>query len=180
MCVCVTVCVYRILVTCTCRFQDSISPGRQRCSCDPGLSSHDQGPCSHDKDSESGGRFARTHTHTHSNSHTHTHTNSHTHTCTPHTHTQPEAKVEVMELDLASLHSIQQFAVSFQKRHIPLHILVLNAAVFGGPLSHTVDGIETHFAVNHLGHFYLANLLVDSLKTSAPSRVVVLTSEAHW
>ena len=85
-----------------------------------------------------------------------------------------------MELDLASLHSITNFATSFQKRHLPLHILVLNAATFGGPLTYTVDGIEQHFGVNHLGHFHLTTLLTDTLKSSAPSRVVVLTSESHW
>ena len=93
---------------------------------------------------------------------------------------QPDAKAEVMELDLASLHSVREFAVSFQKRHLPLHILVLNAAVFGMPLTRTVDGIETHFGVNHLAHFHLANLLADNLRDSAPSRVVVLASESHW
>ena len=85
-----------------------------------------------------------------------------------------------MELDLASLHSVQGFATSFKKRHLPLHLLVLNAAVFGGQLSKTVDGIERHFAVNHLGHFLLATLLVDTLRDSAPSRVVVVASESHW
>lgn len=85
-----------------------------------------------------------------------------------------------MELDLASLHSIREFVNLFQKRHLPLHILVLNAGVFGGPYTKTVDGIETHFAVNYLGHYFLATLLVDSLRESGPSRVVVLSSESHW
>ena len=44
----------------------------------------------------------------------------------------------------------------------------------------TVDGLERHFAVNHLGHFYLAQLLLPILKRSKPSRVVVITSESHW
>jgi WW domain-containing oxidoreductase len=92
----------------------------------------------------------------------------------------PDAKVEAMELDLASLHSVQNFADTFQQRNLPLHILVLNAAVFGGPLSLTVDGIERHFAINHLGHFYLTNLLSGTLERSAPSRVVVVASESHW
>ncbi len=46
--------------------------------------------------------------------------------------------------------------------------------------SKSVDGLEQHFAVNHLGHFYLANLLTPVLKRSKPSRVVVVTSESHW
>ena len=44
----------------------------------------------------------------------------------------------------------------------------------------TADGLERHFAVNHLGHFYLAQLLLPVLKRSKPSRVVVITSESHW
>ena len=120
-------------------------------------------------------RAVVSHPHTPTPSHPHTPTSSH-----PHTLTQPDARVEVMELDLASLQSVREFVTAFQNRHLPLHILVLNAAVFGGPLTKTVDSIETHFAVNHLGHFHLATLLADSLRDSAPSRVVVVTSESHW
>ena len=93
---------------------------------------------------------------------------------------QPNASLEAMELDLGSLHSVKKFTETFISRQLPLHILVLNAAVFGGPLSFTVDGIERHFAINHLGHFFLANLLVNVMEKSSPSRVVVLASESHW
>ena len=44
----------------------------------------------------------------------------------------------------------------------------------------TIDGLERHFAVNHLGHFYLAQLLLPVLRRSKPSRVVVIASESHW
>lgn len=44
----------------------------------------------------------------------------------------------------------------------------------------TIHGLEYHFAVNHLGHFYLATLLVPALKRSKPARVVVVSSESHW
>ncbi|KAJ1073620.1 hypothetical protein K5549_021481, partial [Capra hircus] len=60
-----------------------------------------------------------------------------------------------------------------------LHVLVCNAAVFGLPWTLTKDGLETTFQVNHLGHFYLVQLLQDVLCRSAPARVVVVSSESH-
>jgi len=57
--------------------------------------------------------------------------------------------------------------------------LICNAAVFGLAWKKTEDGIESTFGVNHLGHFYLVQLLEDILCSSAPARVVVLSSESH-
>ncbi|XP_043937522.1 WW domain-containing oxidoreductase-like [Protopterus annectens] len=84
-----------------------------------------------------------------------------------------------MTLDLASLHSVEQFAKEFRSRNLPLHILICNAATFAQPWQMTEDGFEYTFQVNHLGHFYLVQLLQDVLQRSAPSRVVVVSSESH-
>ena len=61
----------------------------------------------------------------------------------------------------------------------PLNVLILNAGMFGAPHSLTDDGFETTFQTNHLGHFYLVQLLTDLLVQSAPSRIVTVSSESH-
>ncbi|XP_078688759.1 WW domain-containing oxidoreductase-like isoform X3 [Branchiostoma floridae x Branchiostoma belcheri] len=88
-------------------------------------------------------------------------------------------QVDVLQVDLASLRSVKQFADNFRLRELPLHILVLNAGLFGLPWQLTEDGLESIFQVNHLGQFYLTQLLEDVLVKSAPARVVVVTSESH-
>jgi NAD(P)-dependent dehydrogenase (short-subunit alcohol dehydrogenase family) len=87
--------------------------------------------------------------------------------------------VECMQLDLASLESVRTFAKEFQEKYPRLDFLVLNAGVMACPKSLTKDGFELQFGTNHLGHFLLANLLLPTLKKSAPSRVITLSSCAH-
>ncbi|XP_020282736.1 retinol dehydrogenase 12-like [Pseudomyrmex gracilis] len=84
-----------------------------------------------------------------------------------------------MKLDLASFSSIREFADEVLKSFPKIDVLINNAGVYA-PLKDcamTKDGFEIHFGVNHLGHFLLTNLLLDRLKESAPSRVVVVTSK---
>lgn len=88
-------------------------------------------------------------------------------------------KLTAMVLDLASLSSVRKFAAEFKKSHSALHCLINNAGIMNTPVGTTSDGFETQFGTNHLGHFLLTNLLTDSLKASAPSRVVCLTSAYH-
>ncbi|XP_058011150.1 WW domain-containing oxidoreductase isoform X4 [Ahaetulla prasina] len=90
-----------------------------------------------------------------------------------------KAKVEAIALDLASLQSVWEFAETFKSKNLGLHVLVCNAAVFGLPWQLTEDGLETTFQVNHLGHFYLIQLLKDVLCRSAPARIVTVSSESH-
>jgi len=88
-------------------------------------------------------------------------------------------RVDVMQLDLASLASVRSFADAFLARYDRLDVLVENAGLVLGSRNVTEDGFETTFQVNHLGHFLLTELLRDRLVASAPSRVVVVASDAH-
>ncbi|MDB5099963.1 MAG: Light-dependent protochlorophyllide reductase [Cyanobacteria bacterium RYN_339] len=85
----------------------------------------------------------------------------------------PEASVAVQLLDLASLASVRRFAAAFTGT---LDALICNAGIqVVSGLSYTEDGFETTFAVNHLGHF----LLVELMKAHQPKRVVVVASGTH-
>ena len=87
--------------------------------------------------------------------------------------------VELIQADMSSQNSIHQLADEFKSRHGKLHLLINNAGVYLTKRSETEDGLESTFAINHLGPFLLTSLLLDVLKASAPSRIVNVTSDAH-
>ena len=93
---------------------------------------------------------------------------------------QPRAKVEHRDLDLASLRSVKLFSEFFVASGLSLDILVCNAGLLEPSFTLTEDGLESHFAVNYLGHFYLINLLKDVLSKSRLPRIVIVSSESHW
>ena len=87
--------------------------------------------------------------------------------------------VHVVDLDLADLASVRKAADDLLAGWSRLDVLVNNA---GGTWSEhllTAQGMEYTFGVNHLGHFYLTNLLLDRLRADAPARVVNVTSVGH-
>ena len=84
-----------------------------------------------------------------------------------------------LPLDLADLDSVQSGAAGFLALGEPLHVLVNNAGV-AGRRGLTKQGFELTFGVNHLGHFALTSALLGCLTSSAPARVVTVSSDAHY
>ncbi|XP_012869260.1 PREDICTED: retinol dehydrogenase 14 [Dipodomys ordii] len=85
----------------------------------------------------------------------------------------------VKELDLASLRSVRAFCQELLQEEPRLDVLINNAGIFQCPYMKTEDGFEMQFGVNHLGHFLLTHLLLGLLKSSAPSRIVVVSSKLY-
>ena len=87
----------------------------------------------------------------------------------------------VMRLDLADLASVRNFVAEFLKKYDKLDALVCNAGLvtFGSKIERTKDGFEMAIGVSYFGHLLLTKLLLDILKKSAPSRMVIVSSVVH-
>jgi NAD(P)-dependent dehydrogenase (short-subunit alcohol dehydrogenase family) len=91
----------------------------------------------------------------------------------------PGAAVHVERLDLASLASVHAAASEIRAAWPRLDLLINNAAVMRPPYQRSADGFELTFATNHLGHFALTGLLLDSLLATPGSRIVTVSSVGH-
>jgi NAD(P)-dependent dehydrogenase (short-subunit alcohol dehydrogenase family) len=87
--------------------------------------------------------------------------------------------VEFLLADLSSQGQVWQLAEDFKSRYQRLDVLVNNAGAIVLSRRQSVDGIEMTFALNHLSYFLLTNLLLDSLISGNPSRVINVSSSAH-
>ena len=89
------------------------------------------------------------------------------------------AKIDIQELDLSSLESVNNFSTSINKKYKALDCLINNAGIMACPYSKTKDGFEIQMGTNHLGHFALTGQLISLLKKTPNSRVVNVSSIAH-
>ena len=92
---------------------------------------------------------------------------------------QPDARLELRLLDLSDLDSVRAFATGIIANRVPVDVLINNAGIMMPPRSLTRQGFESQFGANHLGHFALTGLLLDTLKAGRDARVVTVSSTLH-
>ncbi len=85
--------------------------------------------------------------------------------------------LHLVQLDLASLYSVRRCADSLLAAGKSFDVIIANAGVMACPRGTTVDGFETQFGTNHLGHFVLVNRIASLLRPG--SRLVNLSSAGH-
>lgn len=87
--------------------------------------------------------------------------------------------VDWLLADLSSQQDIRRLAAEFKSKYSQLHVLINNAGGTFMTRQLSVEGIEMTFALNHLAYFLLTNLLLDTIKASAPARIINVSSDAH-
>lgn len=93
--------------------------------------------------------------------------------------TVPGADIRTAHLDLADLSSIAECARLLRAELPRLDLLINNAGIVAGEHRLTVDGFESDFGTNFLGHFALTGRLIDMVTASAAGRVVTVSSLGH-
>lgn len=88
--------------------------------------------------------------------------------------------VDALECDIGSRTQVRQLAKTVQANYSRLDVLANNAGAFQMRRTETNDGVETTFAVNHLGGFLLTELLLDLLLHSSPARILFTSSVMHF
>jgi NAD(P)-dependent dehydrogenase (short-subunit alcohol dehydrogenase family) len=91
----------------------------------------------------------------------------------------PDAGLQVVAADLSLMREVRSLAYQVMDSTPRLDGLILNAAEARSDLVLTDEGIETNFATNHLAGFLLTHLLLPLLRSSAPARVIVISSSVH-
>ena len=94
--------------------------------------------------------------------------------------TNPGIATRTLELDLSSQAQVRKAAAEVLSWPEPIDVLVNNAAVMATPYEKTVDGLESQFGTNHIGHFLFTNLIMPKLLASSyVPRVVNISSSGH-
>ena len=84
---------------------------------------------------------------------------------------------DLISLDLADLKSVRTCADALLKKSEPFDVVIANAGVMATPFGHTIDGFETQFGTNHLGHFVFVNRIAPLIREGG--RLINLASSGH-
>jgi NAD(P)-dependent dehydrogenase (short-subunit alcohol dehydrogenase family) len=91
----------------------------------------------------------------------------------------PDASLDLLVADLSTRDAVRRLSGEIQAAYPRLDVLINNAAVVTSSRRQTPEGFELQFFVNHLAYFLLTGLLLDTLRASAPARIVNVSSTAH-
>ncbi len=94
--------------------------------------------------------------------------------------TTPNASVDIVELNLSNLKSVNQCAETINANYDQIDCLINNAGLGWIDREETADGFEMHIGTNHFGHFALTSQLIGLLKKAPNARVVSIASLAHY
>src|SRR5882724_12155881 len=89
------------------------------------------------------------------------------------------AQVDLIVADLSELSQVRRAVSSFTQKYAQLHVLINNAGGMNTERKVTPDGLEYTFATNYLAPFLLTELLLETLKASAPARIINVSSSMH-
>jgi len=88
--------------------------------------------------------------------------------------------IDLLIADLAVMQEVRDLAEQVIRRYDCLDVLLNNAGGYFAKHEITSDGLEMTFALNHMSYFLLTNKLMELLHSSAPSRIVNVSSNAHY
>ena len=89
-------------------------------------------------------------------------------------------RVESLRVDdLAVLANVRELSAVLLDRYPVIHVLVNNAGAYFRRREETPDGLERTFALNVLAPYVLTTLLAPRMISSAPARIVNVSSAAH-
>lgn len=87
--------------------------------------------------------------------------------------------VDYFLADFSDLRQVEQVAHQIAARYKRIDVLINSAGIHSTRRILNTDGIELVFCVNHLAPLLLTQIVLDTLKASAPARIIQVNSEGH-
>ncbi|MBN2351533.1 MAG: SDR family NAD(P)-dependent oxidoreductase, partial [Spirochaetales bacterium] len=82
------------------------------------------------------------------------------------------SSVHLVVGDLGSIRNVKMLAEELSKKYPAASVLINNAGVWPNEFSVNEDGLEYSFMVNHMAPLILCAMLLETLRSNAPARIV--------